>query len=156
MRIFSIFIACFAIAVACSGGNGTSDASGGAGATGTAGTAGPTFVKCGGVPDECCDLPELAAGCAPTLEGELGPVPPCPLGGSTRTDQTCGDYRFIGLNCLPQKTCVYDRGGQLVAWRSCDDTFGPCGDPCKHGGRHADGGLTTFFTAEGPTCPPAP
>jgi hypothetical protein len=156
MRVTFIFIACIALAVACSsGGNGTADASGGAGTTGAAGA---TFLTCAGKPDECCDLPQAAAGCASTLEAELGPAPPCLLGGDVkRTDQACGDYRFIGFACLPAKTCVYDGAGQLVAWQRCDDTFGPCGDPCKHGGRHADGGVTTFFTAEAPaTCPPAP
>lgn len=161
MRITLAFLCCLAVAVACSSGGNTSDASGGGGATGTAGSTGAggtNYAKCNGVPDECCDLPEAASICRPTLEAQLANTPTvCALGTPMSTDKTCGDYRFVSVaGCLPSWTCVYDEVGQLTAWKTCGDSTAPCGDPCQHGGRHADGGVTTFFTAAAPPCPAAP
>jgi hypothetical protein len=125
------------------------------GTAGSTGAGGANFAKCNGVADQCCDLPESGF-CLPTLEAQLAADVPsrCALGTPTRTDKACGDYRLVSIEgCLPSPTCVYDKAGQLIAWKVCGDSTAPCGDPCEHGGRHADGGVTTFFTAAGPACP---
>jgi hypothetical protein len=159
MRTTLAFLGCLAVAVACSsGGGGPADASGGGGTTGTAGStgaAGMTNVKCNGRPDQCCDREN--PGCAATLEAQLAKPAQCAFGGNERRDTTCGDYRFISMpSCLPLTTCVYDASGDLVAWKYCEDTVTICSDSCQRGGRHADGGVTTYFTPAGPPCLSSP
>jgi hypothetical protein len=161
MRAFLITFWASALYACSSGGGKSTDATGtaGTGAGGTTDAAGTTGA--GGTGSAACDdKPEAESGCAATLAAQLA-APTCATGGVTKMQEKCGTNTNVSFSCgYFTSACVYDAQDQLLAWRFCSDTIGPCGDFCSHGGRHVDGGLTTFFPkGQSGACywaPPAP